>query len=335
MLRGFRFGAIKNQNRMTDLTNNDRVRRYMSRIEPAIEGSGGRTAAFKAALVPVKGFGLTPSEALPFMMEYNARCSPQFSEREVQRFLADAARSTKPDGYLLTEPPAQLVDEAEQRRRKRRLWPAVRPLTDREMLQVAALRHVSIEAVHQIHHLGFLWFGLLFGEECFVIRNGFNGTFAQRRRLDGQPCVKGDGSTIKALNLPGSTGSFLNPGGLGDADVPVFITEGAVSILEAVEVTIRADDHGSKKHPIAILAAVSASARFTAEHAAKLAGRRVRIYADADKAGMDAAASWSAALRAAGCAVTTIRPPSGCKDLGDALQQIPAGDSYWSTLLSF
>lgn len=191
---------------------------------------------------------------------------------------------------------------------------------------------MSVESAALIAGHRHLWRCRWRGEECLAIRKG---TFAQVRRMDGQPFTRQDGNTVKALNLAGSEGAFLNPGGMGAPEVPVILTEGAISILEAAEAILRADSTAGPLHSVAVLAAVSASSRFTAGHLAKLAGRRVRIIPDNDPAGQEAAANWTATLRTAGCTVDAIRLPAGSKDLGDALRAIPATDSFWQQLLTF
>lgn len=80
-----------------------RARKYLARLNPAVEGQQGHSALFRAACVLVKGFGLTPSEARPLFVEYNARCEPPESERQVEHKLADAMRQQGPVGYLLAE----------------------------------------------------------------------------------------------------------------------------------------------------------------------------------------------------------------------------------------
>lgn len=315
----------------------ERARRYLARMEPAISGSGGRSATFKAAVALIKVFGLREKEALPLLMEWNESCSPPWIERELQPFLRSAEKSVKVSGYSRAWPPVPMMDEAEAKRRQRQRWPTMRPLTIEEMLPIATLRRVSPDIVLLMQDHGFLWrCRSNNGEECFVIRDGPHGRFAQRRRLDGEACTLADGTRKKALNLPGAEGAFLHPGGLGNAEVPILLTEGAISILEAAEACRRADAlEANALHPVALAAAVSAFSRFTAEALARLRGRRVRIYGDADKAGQEAAANWTATLRTAGCVVDNILPPPGCKDLGDALQKIPAGHTYWHQLLTF
>lgn len=308
-----------------------RARRYLAGIPAAIAGSGGDIATYKAAAALVKGFDLPEPEAMPLMLEWNTACMPPWTEGQLRAKLASAARGASPSGYLMRDH-ASPVECGAEKPAKRRQWPAFRSATPADLAHIAALRGVSMDAAGLIASLGHVWRCRWRGEECLAIRSGI---FAQARRMDGQPFTRQDGSTVKALNLPGSEGSFLNPGGMGTDDVPVIITEGAVSILEAAEAILRADSTAGRLLSVAVLAAVSASSRFTAGHLTKFAGRRVRIIPDADPAGQAAAAHWTASLRAAGCTVDAIRLPAGLKDLGDALRDIPAGDSFWPQLLTF
>lgn len=310
----------------------ERARKYLAKIPPAIAGSGGHTATLKAAIAMVRGFNLTPEQALPLMLEWNAACSPEWTEADLRHKLTDAAKSATSAGYLLANDKAVPVDEGAEKAAKRREWPIFKKPTEEDRQTIATLRGVSPDAVYLMACHGHLWRCRWRDAECLAIRSG---TFAQARRMDGQPFTQRDGSTVKALNLPGSEGAFLNPAGMGRADVPIIITEGAISILEAAEAIQRADINTGTMHPVAILAAVSASSRFTAAYLATLAGRRVRIIADNDTAGHEAAANWTATLRAVGCTADAIKLPPGLKDLGDALKAVPATDSLWQSILTF
>lgn len=83
----------------------DQARRYLDKIDPAISGQGGHDATFHAACVLTNGFGLSESEAWPLLCEYNDRCQPRWSERELRHKLADALRKThdKPNGHMLSK----------------------------------------------------------------------------------------------------------------------------------------------------------------------------------------------------------------------------------------
>lgn len=81
-----------------------RIRAYVSQMDPAIEGMGGcHDTTFKVALALVKGFDLSPEEALPFMEDYNGRCVPPWSQSELRHKLRSAlsAPDRKERGYLL------------------------------------------------------------------------------------------------------------------------------------------------------------------------------------------------------------------------------------------
>lgn len=84
----------------------ERARRYIARMPPAISGSGGHDALWAVVLVAVRGFQLTTDEAFSLILtEYNPRCVPEWSERELRHKVSDAfTKSTLPWGYLLDPP---------------------------------------------------------------------------------------------------------------------------------------------------------------------------------------------------------------------------------------
>lgn len=86
---------------MMDVT--ERARRYMATMEAAVSGAGGHNATFKVAIALRHGFGLTINEAWPLMLEYNERCDPRWSLRELKHKLeqVEKAHHTEPRGHLL------------------------------------------------------------------------------------------------------------------------------------------------------------------------------------------------------------------------------------------
>ncbi len=67
----------------------------------SISGAHGHDALYRAALA-LHGFGLTSDEALGLLrVEFNPRCKPAWSERELARKVREVARSRFPAGYLL------------------------------------------------------------------------------------------------------------------------------------------------------------------------------------------------------------------------------------------
>lgn len=87
----------------------ERARRYIGRMDAAVAGSDGHTTTFKVALVLVKGFGLSVEEARPLLREYNERCLPPWSDRELEHKLrqADGAQDDRERGWLCQGAPRE------------------------------------------------------------------------------------------------------------------------------------------------------------------------------------------------------------------------------------
>jgi putative DNA primase/helicase len=80
----------------------DRARMYLEAMPPAVSGQGGHNQTFDAACALVKGFDLSVGQARPILEEYNLRCVPPWSDRELSHKLesADAKPDDRPRGYL-------------------------------------------------------------------------------------------------------------------------------------------------------------------------------------------------------------------------------------------
>lgn len=72
-----------------------RARSYLSKMPPSVQGSNGSGALFFAACKVVE-FGLRREEALELLLEFNTRCEPPWSEKELRHKLDDAVRKTNP-----------------------------------------------------------------------------------------------------------------------------------------------------------------------------------------------------------------------------------------------
>jgi len=82
----------------------ERARRYVAAMAPAISGQGGHNQTFRAACALVNGFALDTESALDLLLtDFNPRCQPPWTERELRHKVSDAARLQhyKPRGYLL------------------------------------------------------------------------------------------------------------------------------------------------------------------------------------------------------------------------------------------
>ena len=82
-----------------------RASAYLARISGGASGEGGHQQTWNAALAVVRGFDLSEPEAFDLLWrEYNPRCDPPWSERELKHKVTDAARSSSERGYLLRAP---------------------------------------------------------------------------------------------------------------------------------------------------------------------------------------------------------------------------------------
>ena len=81
-----------------------RVAGYLEKLPPGIAGQLGHASTFRAASVLVHGFALGEEEAMDFLENYNARCLPPWSKRELRHKIRTAARARNHQherGYLL------------------------------------------------------------------------------------------------------------------------------------------------------------------------------------------------------------------------------------------
>ena len=69
-----------------------RARRYLARVPPAIAGEHGDVHTFRVCCRLVRGFALGDAEALDILSEWNARCQPPWSERDLIDKLRRARR---------------------------------------------------------------------------------------------------------------------------------------------------------------------------------------------------------------------------------------------------
>jgi hypothetical protein len=88
----------------------DRARAYVARMDAAVSGGGGHDATFRVACVLVEGFSLGYGDAMEVMREYNNRCDPPWSDRELEHKVRSAEGKIGNPGYLLRG--TSLQDEA-------------------------------------------------------------------------------------------------------------------------------------------------------------------------------------------------------------------------------
>jgi hypothetical protein len=75
-----------------DLARIFRARAWLKKRDPAISGQRGHLQMIKTCRAMFAMFGLTEDQAFPLILEYNDRCVPPFSDKELRHKLADAAK---------------------------------------------------------------------------------------------------------------------------------------------------------------------------------------------------------------------------------------------------
>lgn len=94
--------AVPSGPRNGDATALERARRYLANIPPAISGQHGDVHTFRVCCRLVRGFALGDREALDLLAEWNERCQPPWSERDLVDKVARARRyGREPVGGLL------------------------------------------------------------------------------------------------------------------------------------------------------------------------------------------------------------------------------------------
>lgn len=80
----------------------ERARQYLAALPTAVSGQHGDVTTFRACCRLVRGFLLSDADALAMLHEWNARCEPPWSERELMDKLRRARRyGREPLGGLL------------------------------------------------------------------------------------------------------------------------------------------------------------------------------------------------------------------------------------------
>jgi hypothetical protein len=81
----------------------ERARRYLASVPAAIAGQHGDLHTFRMCCRLVRGFALSDREALGILADWNARCVPPWTERELIEKLRRARKyGHEPFGRLLT-----------------------------------------------------------------------------------------------------------------------------------------------------------------------------------------------------------------------------------------
>lgn len=191
-----------------------------------------------------------------------------------------------------------------------------------EMEAIASLRNLSVEACMIADEIGLLRFGAWKGEAAWFVTDDDRKS-AQARRTDGR---QWEGIGAKAQTLPGSWAK-LPVGHECIGGYPfICLVEGGPDLLAACHF-IHKEGREGDCCPVGML---GASMLIDAEALPSFSGRRVRIFPDADQAGLGAAKRWAKQLAGVGAQVDAVNlsglrkaDGSPIKDLNDCTQIHP------------
>lgn len=144
----------------------ERARLYVSKMPAAVSGQNGHGATFHVACVLVQGFGLSPAQAMPLMEEFNLRCEPPWTTKELEHKLNGANKAFKGDrgaGYLAK---GQKFVPGADYREKHHVGPVAKP-----QFENSALRRFAGELAGQVD---LLWLAARSAEDpCMVTSTRF------------------------------------------------------------------------------------------------------------------------------------------------------------------
>lgn len=94
--------SMKARRPLTATRSVDRARAFLQCVDPAVAGQQGDLRTFRVCCRIVRGFDLSDDEAVRALSEWNARCEPPWSERELRQKVMNARRyGREPQGGLL------------------------------------------------------------------------------------------------------------------------------------------------------------------------------------------------------------------------------------------
>ena len=82
-----------------------RIRLYLDKCDNAVAGARGHDTTYSVACAILNGFDLTEDETFAYLLQYNQRCAPPWSDKELRHKAREAARAKhdKPRGHFLKD----------------------------------------------------------------------------------------------------------------------------------------------------------------------------------------------------------------------------------------
>jgi len=290
---------------------------YLAKCAPAIQGQDGNSTTARLAKAVVLGFDLDPHTALSAFRQWNATCQPPWDEKELLRLLEAAAKWPGERGNLLakagqepfTPPPAPAPKPVAPLVKHPPKLDGFRMPTLADLRAILFHRELgTLAGLTWAAQRGVLVVGQWRDWQCYGVTDA-SGRVLEVRRLDNEPFpAMGPLPVRKSHSLKGSEKSW--PVGLPEAvDYPaVAIVEGVPDFLVAHEIILWEQGGASKARFVgdqwpdindalaqiqcAPVAMLSASPAIGPDALPFFKGKRVRIFAHAEKAGLKGAEKW-------------------------------------------
>lgn len=306
----------------------EQAERYLAKCPPAIQGQDGNGTSARLAKAVVLGFDLDPHTALSAFRAWNSACQPPWSDKELLRLLEAADKWPGERGNLLAKDGQEAFTPPPPKEPAPPPTPVLKLPPNREGFRTPTL--AELRAIFFHRELGTLaglaWAAqrgvLVVGQwrdwPCYGVTDA-SGRVLEVRRVDNEPFPEmGPLPQRKSHSLKGSEKSW--PVGLPEAvDCPaVALVEGVPDFLVAHSVVLFEQAAASKARfngdalpdladalgPVqcAPVAMLSASPAIGADALPFFKGKRVRIFAHAEAAGLAGAEKWRRQLLEAGVA---------------------------------
>jgi hypothetical protein len=108
-LKSWNLNGQPNDPRGLQMDITERIAKYLACTPPAIAGQGGHNQTFFVACQLYNGFALSEQETLYWLQQYNVRCNPVWSDKEIAHKAKQAGNAShnKPRGHLLGDSPVK------------------------------------------------------------------------------------------------------------------------------------------------------------------------------------------------------------------------------------
>lgn len=175
-------------------------------------------------------------------------------------------------------------------------WPLLQKGSTEDIKRLSVLREIGKEGLQLASRLDILWFfNDQYGNRYWSVTDDGRHV-RQDRRLDGKDIQLKDGNTTRSRTI----GRPSWPVGLANADKPiVLLVEGSPDLLAAFHLIYSE----SREQDVSAVSMLGAQNSIHTSALKRFEGKRVRIFPDQDRQGLNGAAVWERQLHQAGAEV--------------------------------